>query len=97
MTDASLACAIVLNYNGRGFVEESVRSLLGQDLPGLEVIVVDNASTDGSAEDIERAFSGRLRLIRSARNLGFGAGRSEERRVGKECRPLCRSRWSPYH
>jgi GT2 family glycosyltransferase len=74
MTDASLACAIVLNYNGRGFVEESVRSLLGQDLPGLEVIVVDNASTDGSAEDIERAFSGRLRLIRSARNLGFGAG-----------------------
>ena len=24
-------------------------------------------------------------------------GRSEERRVGKECRPLCRSRWSPYH
>jgi DNA-directed RNA polymerase subunit beta' len=24
-------------------------------------------------------------------------GRSEERRVGKECDPLCRSRWSPYH
>jgi hypothetical protein len=24
-------------------------------------------------------------------------GRSEERRVGKECRRLCRSRWSPYH
>ena len=27
---------------------------------------------------------------------GFGA-RSEERRVGKECLRLCRSRWSPYH
>ena len=25
------------------------------------------------------------------------ASSSEERRVGKECRPLCRSRWSPYH
>ena len=24
-------------------------------------------------------------------------GRSEERRVGKECSELCRSRWSPYH
>ena len=23
--------------------------------------------------------------------------RSEERRVGKECMPVCRSRWSPYH
>jgi cytochrome c len=26
-----------------------------------------------------------------------GKARSEERRVGKECRRLCRSRWSPYH
>ena len=26
-----------------------------------------------------------------------GAEGSEERRVGKECRALCRSRWSPYH
>jgi hypothetical protein len=32
--------------------------------------------------------------------IGFSAmtqARSEERRVGKECRRLCRSRWSPYH
>jgi deoxyribodipyrimidine photo-lyase len=28
---------------------------------------------------------------------GSGGLRSEERRVGKECRRLCRSRWSPYH
>ena len=27
----------------------------------------------------------------------FFKGRSEERRVGKECLRLCRSRWSPYH
>ena len=27
----------------------------------------------------------------------FGVKRSEERRVGKECLRLCRSRWSPYH
>ena len=29
--------------------------------------------------------------------LALNAGRSEERRVGKECLRLCRSRWSPYH
>ena len=29
--------------------------------------------------------------------LDLGLGRSEERRVGKECLRLCRSRWSPYH
>jgi GT2 family glycosyltransferase len=74
MTDAPIASAIVLNYNGRGFVEESVRSLLEQDLPGLEVLVVDNGSTDGSADEVERAFAGRVRLLRSPRNLGFGAG-----------------------
>ena len=28
---------------------------------------------------------------------GANSLRSEERRVGKECRALCRSRWSPYH
>ena len=28
---------------------------------------------------------------------GIVAGRSEERRVGKECHVVCRSRWSPYH
>jgi subfamily B ATP-binding cassette protein MsbA len=29
--------------------------------------------------------------------MSFVGQRSEERRVGKECRRLCRSRWSPYH
>jgi Mrp family chromosome partitioning ATPase len=32
-----------------------------------------------------------------ASNLAVTYSRSEERRVGKECRRLCRSRWSPYH
>ena len=31
------------------------------------------------------------------RQKGTGHARSEERRVGKECRIGCRSRWSPYH
>ena len=30
-------------------------------------------------------------------NAWVNGARSEERRVGKECRALCRSRWSPYH
>jgi hypothetical protein len=33
----------------------------------------------------------------AARDLAAVRNRSEERRVGKECRRLCRSRWSPYH
>src|SRR3546814_20784232 len=34
---------------------------------------------------------------RGGRAAGAGNGRSEERRVGKECVRTCRSRWSPYH
>src|SRR3546814_16759274 len=30
-------------------------------------------------------------------SAGSASGRSEERRVGKECVSTCRSRWSPYH
>jgi GTP-binding protein LepA len=33
----------------------------------------------------------------SDREMAGKEQRSEERRVGKECRRLCRSRWSPYH
>lgn len=74
MNEAPAVTAIVLNFNGRGFVDESVKSLLEQEFDGLEVIVVDNASVDGSAEEIEAAFGSRVRLLRSARNLGFGGG-----------------------
>ena len=38
----------------------------------------------------------RLEQMR-AEGVKFRSGRSEERRVGKECRTVCRSRWSPYH
>ena len=36
-------------------------------------------------------------ITASAGNHAQGVARSEERRVGKECLRLCRSRWSPYH
>ena len=36
-------------------------------------------------------------LIESLKKQKNEMGRSEERRVGKECLRLCRSRWSPYH
>jgi S-formylglutathione hydrolase len=36
-------------------------------------------------------------LTCTEQNFITKSARSEERRVGKECRRLCRSRWSPYH
>ena len=45
---------------------------------------------------LERAGGGSIVNMSSADGIS-GAGRSEERRVGKECTSWCRSRWSPYH
>src|SRR3546814_1777407 len=49
--------------------------------------------------DVERDHDPVVRRKRrGCRNPGTeAAGRSEERRVGKECVSTCRSRWSPYH
>ena len=40
---------------------------------------------------------GGLPLVCTRTTTDGAVVRSEERRVGKECRALCRSRWSPYH
>ena len=49
--------------------------------------------------DHSRAQNGRFfgYVMGSAEPVGVRFERSEERRVGKECSELCRSRWSPYH
>src|SRR3546814_1101190 len=51
-------------------------------------------------EAIERAGAavlGDQMHVRSSAEIDVRAGRSEERRVGKECVSTCRSRWSPYN
>ena len=58
------------------------------------------ASNFGSGHDLTaHEFEPRVRLCADGSEPGacFGFCRSEERRVGKECRIGCRSRWSPYH
>jgi GT2 family glycosyltransferase len=62
---------IIVNYNGGADLTRCLRALLADDRGDVEMIVVDNASTDGSAEQVAREFPG-VRLVRSATNLGFG-------------------------
>ncbi len=62
---------IIVNYNGGGQLEDCLGSVFSQRYSNSEVIVVDNASEDGSIEKAERGFS--IRSIRSGKNLGFSA------------------------
>jgi len=50
LESAPRASVIIVNYNGREYLEECLRSLLNKDRWDYEVILVDNASTDGSVE-----------------------------------------------
>jgi glycosyltransferase involved in cell wall biosynthesis len=63
---------VMPNYNHARYLESALRAHFGQSLPPLEVIVVDDASTDRSVAIVERLATEhpRLRLIRLARNGG---------------------------
>ena len=62
-------------YNGEQFLGEALDALLGQTYEDFELIVADNASTDGTA-DIGRRYAqadSRVRYIRHERNIGLVA------------------------
>ena len=79
--DGPLVTAIVVNLDGRRFLDDCLASLFAQTWTNLEVILVDNASTDGSADDAEAKYGPRygerLRVIRNRKNLGFARGNNQ--------------------
>ena len=71
--DRDLISAVVLNWNGGQVLDNCLRSLYNQTYRPLEVVVVDNASTDGSVDLLKEKFQD-VNLIINGKNLGFGAG-----------------------
>ena len=65
-----LVSVCVPAFNAARFIEIALGSILAQTYRRLEVIVVDDASTDGTADLVERFADSRLRSIRGARNAG---------------------------
>jgi GT2 family glycosyltransferase len=81
-TQNNLISVVILNYNNKEFLRKCITSVLELDWPEVEVIVVDNASSDGSPDMVEAEFGERTRLIRreqnsptAGRNQGFDAAR----------------------
>jgi succinoglycan biosynthesis protein ExoO len=69
---------ITANYNGGAHLAAAVRSVLRQSLASLELIVVDDASTDDSLAVIRQAAAGdpRVRVLKQRRNAGPAAARN---------------------
>lgn len=63
---------MILNYQRREMLRRVVTSALQQDYPHLEILVVDNASTDGSAPFVQQTFP-EVRVLPLAENIGCAA------------------------
>ena len=85
MKNSVLLSVIVPIYNVEKYLDKCIQSIVDQTYSNIEIILVDDGSPDNCPAmcDEWAKRDSRIKVIH----------RSEERRVGKECR----SRWSPYH
>jgi glycosyltransferase involved in cell wall biosynthesis len=67
-----LVSVVITNYNYGRFLEEATRSALEQTYPRIEILIVDDASNDDSAEAMERIEAAHpgVEIVRNARNSG---------------------------
>jgi len=73
-------------HNRADVLPRAIESVLGQELRDFELVVIDDGSTDGSAEVAELFGDERIRLIRLDRNRGGNVARNEGIRAA--CAPL---------
>ena len=76
---------IILNFNGKEFLSKCLDSVFNSDYSNFEVVLVDNASTDGSIRLVQEGFHEHrnLRVIHNNRNLGFAEGNNVGAKAAK--------------
>lgn len=80
-TPRILVC--IVNWNGRSHLEYSLPSLMGTEYPSLGILLIDNASTDGSADYVRKHFR-QIRIVENARNLMWAGGNNVGIRIAME-------------
>ncbi len=72
----------IVNWNTREYLRKCLESVLAQNSGiSIEINVVDNASTDGSAAMVRSEFGNHVRLITMSRNAGFAAAQNQSIRL----------------
>ncbi len=66
---------IIPTHNRLSMLQEAIRSVLAQDFEDFELIVVDDGSTDGTADEVEK-YGGRVKVFRHPENRGVSAARN---------------------
>jgi len=67
---------VIVNFNGKDLLKTCLTTLLETDYPNYDVIIVDNASTDGSLSAIKSVVDSdsRVKLVKNADNVGHSEG-----------------------
>jgi GT2 family glycosyltransferase len=81
----TLVSVIVPVHNRRALIGATLRSVLAQTYPNVEILVVDDGSDDGTSDEVASTFGNAVRLIRldanqgrsTARNVGWAEARGE--------------------
>lgn len=76
--------AVVVTYNRRALLEGCLDALLRQHRPLDEILVIDNASTDDTAEMLAKKYNGRITHVRLEENVGGAGGFYEGIRLAYE-------------
>ena len=76
MSPKDLVSVTIVTYNSGRFIKRCLESVLEQKYAGFEVIVVDNASTDGTTAILED-FEDRCRVVYNQENVGFAAAQNQ--------------------
>lgn len=77
---------IIVNYNGGAYLQAAVESLKQQTYQNFELIVIDNASQDGSADQLDLSGLPQAQLVKNTDNTGFAAANNQAAK-------LARGRW----
>jgi len=64
---------IIVNWNGKHYLDTCLSSVLSQTYNNFEIIMVDNASSDGSIEYVQKKYPS-VKTIQTNENLGFAKG-----------------------
>ena len=83
-----MVSVLIVTWNSAQYLEQCFASLDRQDYRELEVVVVDNASTDGTRE-LLRPRESQWQVIYNDRNVGFAAGQNQAMRAAKGEWLLC--------
>ena len=76
MSSRDFVSITIVTYNSGRFIRKSLDAVLGQKYPHMEVIVIDNASTDGTVDILEH-YEDRCRVVYNDENIGFAAAQNQ--------------------